>query len=218
MGEEDIIEGLVSIFSSAKESCPNISLKFWYNNGQLGFFFCTNNQLRSRGERNLEPSSKNATLSPAGEKSVDLQTSSPIQTRQSKRKRKKVNTLQDSPEIHRDCDERQTSGHISTLNTSRNNTEISVPCQNSFEVLRELNTNDDGCCENEDDDEETSEDEDVDEEEGNDKDSDERILVSAEDKNSRGSNPICVDCKEAEVPHPSNHWCRDCFLKNWTFH
>ena len=133
-GDEELIRSLVGVFNSAKKSASYVSLRMYYEDENLHYFL-TNVPMKSKDVKRTDPM---PTQDRERIEDLHILQPSPVQTRQSRRKRKKVSTPQDSPEQIRNSSENQTPEHVSTLDLSRNLTEITIPCQNDFQALSEF--------------------------------------------------------------------------------
>ena len=203
--DEELIRSLVSLLSSRKRSYQYISLKLWYDEGNLGFFF-TNN---SRPRRENDPARNRSE-----EQQGHLHQASPVQPRQTRRKRKKASTPQDSPEVARNPCENQT-----TPDLSRSLTEISVPIQNRFEHLSNLGLFDPDASDDNKDEDEIEDDDETEAGHSSGGVDDNESMPMVTQLQTPESAPenlfrICAMCHEERVSECYHVFCRDCFLKH----
>ena len=160
MSDEEIILHLTRTFTSLKTVQPSISLRMWYNEGKLQYFF-TNLPPRNSRNRPANPRMKcgddqpddvepppppvmggGDDLSSVGPPPRQVERSPsplPIKQRGKGRKRKcmAVSTPASTPEILRTTST-PPAHQTSTIEEDRNVSVVSIPVSNSFELLSSL--------------------------------------------------------------------------------
>ena len=149
MTDEEMAGYLTRSLAELKNIKPGISLRMWYDvSGQLSFFF-TNLPPRNRrprieeitkattesGEGGEAPANPPPSVSEANLPSPER--GEPPQDRRRGKRRKRVNTS--TPEQIRFCSI-AVSPQVSLLEQERDVTHPTIPCNNSFEVLTNLDT------------------------------------------------------------------------------
>ena len=149
MTDKEMAGYLTRSLAELKNIKPGISLRMWYNvSGQLSFFF-TNLPPRNRrpqieeitkpatesGEGGEAPANPPPSVSEANLPSPER--GEPPQDRRRGKRRKRVNTS--TPEQIRFCSI-AVSPQVSLLEQERDVTHPTIPCNNSFELLINLDT------------------------------------------------------------------------------
>ena len=193
---------LIKNFKCAKQHSTYVSLRIWYQNGELRFFL-TN----SPPKNNLEATKSN----------VPASTPSSQHSTMPARKRKCPPSVSPPPEIARNdmFDDSNGNGDISTLAVERDpepselssdlsinpheeEITVNVDCRNSFQALADLDGDeqeDDSCSVHDADNDDCNPFEEV---------------IPPKEKINR----LCLNCYEVRVPKPWNLQCRECWLKD----
>ena len=214
--DAELVSTLTQAFLSSKESGPFTSLRLWYEQGVLKYFF-TNQPPRinqNRPQQSVEPQDPHIVR--------EDQIMRP--TRRTRKRKCSSSEVQTStPENLRSCESGQTDDHdVSELDDERETSVANISCQNRFSVL----------VADEDDDVHPEEpvpssniscarvDEDLEYERTNsyseDLNNGNVCVAQEEDKSTsddRSSNRMCIDCKIVRVELYYHSRCPDCHSK-----
>ena len=129
--EANLVSKLTEVFLSAKETDSYISLRLWFEEGDLKYFF-TNQP--PRNIHNKQQHDKESSAPPAAAASLPTEDKA-IRTRTRKRRCPSSALQASTPENLRNSDDEPEHCEVSNLDVDRDNSLLNISCQNRFSVL-----------------------------------------------------------------------------------